>query len=32
VKDYWISLSLFVGTGFGFVLANVLTDKMKKEK
>jgi len=30
-KEYWIPLSLFVGTGIGFVLANVLTEKMKKK-
>ena len=30
-KEYWIPFSLFVGTGIGFVLANVLTDKMKKK-
>ena len=30
-KDYWVPFSLFVGTGIGFVLANVLTDKMKKK-
>ena len=31
-KDYWVPLSLFVGTGIGFVVANVLSDKMKKQK
>jgi hypothetical protein len=30
-KEYWIPFSLFVGTGIGFVLANVLSDKMKKK-
>ncbi|HMN24434.1 MAG TPA: hypothetical protein PKE38_08035 [Ignavibacteriaceae bacterium] len=30
-KEYWIPFSLFVGTGIGFVLTNVLTDKMKKK-
>jgi len=30
-KEYWIPLFLFVGTGFGFVIANVLSDKMKKK-
>ena len=30
-KEYWVPFSLFVGTGIGFVLANVLTDKMKKK-
>jgi len=29
-KEYWIPFSLFVGTGIGFVVANVLSDKMKK--
>lgn len=29
-KDYWIPLFLFVSTGIGFVLANVISDKMKK--
>jgi hypothetical protein len=31
-KEYWVPLSLFVGTGIGFVVANVLSDKMKKNK
>jgi|SRR5690606_32510398 uncharacterized membrane-anchored protein YhcB (DUF1043 family) len=31
-KEYWIPLSLFIGTGIGFVIANVLTNKMKKDK
>lgn len=31
-KDYWIPLSLFVGTGIGFVVANIISDKMKKDK
>jgi len=31
-KDYWIPFSLFVGTGIGFVVANVLSDKMKKNR
>jgi uncharacterized membrane-anchored protein YhcB (DUF1043 family) len=31
-KDYWIPLSLFVGTGIGFVIANLLSDKMKKDR
>lgn len=31
-KEYWIPFSLFVGTGIGFVIANVLSDKMKKQK
>ncbi|MDP2365338.1 MAG: hypothetical protein Q8M94_16410 [Ignavibacteria bacterium] len=30
-KEYWIPLSLFIGTGIGFVVANVLSDKMKKK-
>ncbi len=30
-KEYWIPFSLFVGTGIGFVVANVLSDKMKKK-
>lgn len=30
-KEYWVPFSLFVGTGIGFVLANILTDKMKKK-
>ena len=32
IKDFWVPLSLFVGTGIGFVLANILPDKMKKDK
>ncbi|MEO8232156.1 MAG: DUF6249 domain-containing protein [Ignavibacteriota bacterium] len=28
-KQYWIPLSLFVGTGIGFVLANVISEKIK---
>lgn len=31
-KEYWIPLSLFIGTGIGFVLANVLSEKMKLKK
>lgn len=31
-KEYWVPLSLFVGTGIGFVVANVLSDKMKKDR
>ena len=31
-KEYWIPLSLFIGTGIGFVVANVLSEKMKKNK
>ena len=31
-KEYWIPLSLFIGTGIGFVVANILSDKMKKQK
>jgi len=31
-KEYWVPFSLFVGTGIGFVLANILTDKMKKNR
>ena len=31
IKDFWVPLSLFVGTGIGFVLANVIPDKMKKK-
>jgi len=31
-KEYWVPLSLFVGTGIGFVLANILPDKMKKNR
>ena len=30
-KEYWIPFSLFVGTGIGFVIANVLSDKMKRQ-
>ena len=30
-KDYWIPLFIFVGTGIGFVLANVIADKLKKK-
>ena len=30
-KDYWVPLFLFVGTGIGFVTANVFADKMKKK-
>ena len=30
-KDYWIPLMLFVGTGIGFVIANVLANKMKSK-
>jgi len=30
-KEYWIPLSLFIGTGIGFVVANVITEKMKKK-
>lgn len=30
-KEYWIPFSLFVGTGIGFVLANLVSDKMKKK-
>ena len=29
-KEYWVPLSIFVGTGVGFVVANLLSDKMKK--
>lgn len=31
-KDYWVPLSLFVGTGIGFVFANILPDKMKNNR
>ena len=31
-KEYWIPLSLFIGTGIGFVVANVLSEKMKKNR
>ncbi|HRP92641.1 MAG: hypothetical protein IT276_14360 [Ignavibacteriaceae bacterium] len=31
-KEYWIPFSLFVATGIGFVLANILSDKLKKNK
>ncbi|MBK7630817.1 MAG: hypothetical protein IPJ23_08945 [Ignavibacteriales bacterium] len=31
-KEYWIPFSLFVGTGIGFVLANVISEKMKLKK
>lgn len=31
-KDYWVPLSLFVGTGIGFVVANVMSDKLKKSR
>jgi hypothetical protein len=30
-KEYWIPFLLFVGTGIGFVVANVLADKRKKK-
>ena len=30
-KEYWVPFSLFVVTGIGFVLANLLTNKMKKK-
>ena len=30
-KDYWIPLMLFVGTGIGFVLANVSANKIKQK-
>lgn len=30
-KDYWIPFSLFVSTGIGFVIANILSDKLKKK-
>jgi hypothetical protein len=30
-KEFWVPLALFVGTGVGFVLANVLSEKMKKK-
>lgn len=30
-KEYWIPFLLFVGTGIGFVVANVIADKMKKK-
>ncbi len=30
-KEYWIPFLLFVGSGIGFVVANVLADKMKKK-
>jgi formate/nitrite transporter FocA (FNT family) len=30
-KEYWVPLFLFVATGIGFVVANVLADKMKKK-
>ena len=29
-KEYWVPLSIFVGTGIGFVVANLFSDKMKK--
>jgi hypothetical protein len=31
-KEYWVPLFIFVGTGIGFVIANVLSDKMKKHR
>lgn len=31
-KEYWIPLSIFVATGIGFVLANLLSDKLKKNR
>lgn len=31
-KEYWIPFSLFVLTGIGFVVANLLSRKMMKEK
>lgn len=30
-KEYWIPFFLFVGTGIGFVIANVVADKLKKK-
>ena len=30
-KEYWIPFLLFVSTGIGFVLANVVADKIKKK-
>ncbi|HOJ07927.1 MAG: hypothetical protein HND40_02365 [Ignavibacteriota bacterium] len=30
-KEYWIPLCLFVGTGIGFVSANIITNKMKNK-
>jgi uncharacterized membrane-anchored protein YhcB (DUF1043 family) len=30
-KDYWIPLMLFVGTGIGFVLANVISNKLRQK-
>ena len=30
-KDYWIPLMLFVGTGIGFVLANVIAQRIKQK-
>lgn len=29
-KDYWIPFLLFIGTGIGFVLANVISNKIKQ--
>ncbi|NWF50667.1 MAG: hypothetical protein HXY49_09005 [Ignavibacteriaceae bacterium] len=29
-KEYWIPLLLFVFTGIGFILANLLSNKMKR--
>ncbi|HSL88458.1 MAG TPA: DUF6249 domain-containing protein [Ignavibacteriaceae bacterium] len=31
-KEYWIPFSLFVLTGIGFVIANLVSRKMMKEK
>jgi uncharacterized membrane protein YbaN (DUF454 family) len=31
-KDYWIPFLLFIGTGTGFVLSNLLANKMKNKQ
>ncbi|MFZ2324764.1 MAG: DUF6249 domain-containing protein [Ignavibacteriaceae bacterium] len=31
-KDYWVPLFIFVGTGIGFVLANLISSKMKNKQ
>jgi hypothetical protein len=30
-KNYWVPLMLFVGTGIGFVLANIIANKTKQK-
>jgi uncharacterized membrane protein YkgB len=31
-KDYWVPFSIFTITGLGFVIANVLTNKVSEKK